>query len=473
MKLRFTALIIISICFAQLSFATVKLNAIFSDHMVLQQQRAAAIWGWATPLKKVSVTVSWNRQKYTTIADATGQWKVSINTPQPGGPYEIKIEDPQSSITLKDILIGEVWLLSGQSNMEMPMKGFKDQPVYRSNEALLESENDYLRLITVPRAVSTKALDTMKTCSWQAANAESVSNFSAAGYYFGRRLQKQLKVPVGLICISYGGSSAEAWMNATGLQSFPEIKIPALADKVNNRSATSLYNGMLHPFIGYTIKGCLWYQGESNYDHPDQYEKLFPAMVAQWRSDFKQGDFPFFFAQIAPYDYAQLPPYNAGGKYNSAWLREAQRRAALAIPNSGMAVLLDIGDATTIHPGEKEKVGERLALLALGKTYDKKGFGVSSPELDSSFVEGSVIRLKFKNASNGLTSYYKPLQLFEIAGADKNFRPAKAVISKGQVLVTAPEVPKPMYVRYAFKDFVIGELFNCEGLPLSSFTTEQ
>lgn len=454
------------------SFATLRLNSIFGDHMVLQQQRNAAIWGWATPLKKVTITNSWDRQKYSTTADASGKWKIQMSTPAAGGPYEIKMEDHNSTLTLKDVMIGEVWLLSGQSNMEMPMKGFKDQPVFGSNEALLNSENDLIRLLTVPRGVATKPVDTFKTCNWQTASAVSVSGFSAAGYYFGKRLQQQLKVPIGLVCISYGGSSAEAWMNATGLSAFPEIKIPALNEKINNRTATGLYNSMLYPFIGYTIKGCLWYQGESNYDRPDQYEKLFPAMVSQWRKDFGQGDFPFFFAQIAPYDYAQLPPYNTGGKFNSAWLRDAQRKSAITIPNSGMAVLLDIGDATTIHPGEKEKVGDRFALLALGATYEKKGFGYMSPVLDSSIVEGSIIRLKFKNASNGLTSFYKPLNQFEIAGADKNFRAAKAWISKGQVFVSSPEVPKPLYVRYAFKDFVVGDLFSTEGLPVSSFTTE-
>lgn len=454
------------------SFATIQMNAFFGDHMVLQQQRDAALWGSAIPLKKVTVSTSWNHQKYNTLADANGKWKLTVATPQAGGPYEIKIEDANSTLTLKDIMIGEVWLLSGQSNMEMPMKGFKDQPIFGSNDALLEAEQDQIRLITVPRGVATLPLDTVKPCNWQKAHAESVSNFSAAGYYFGRRLHQQLKVPIGLICISYGGSTAEAWMNATGLSAFPEIKIPAVAEKVSNKTATVLYNSMLHPFIGFTIKGCLWYQGESNYDRPDQYEKLFPAMVAQWRKDFGQGDFPFYFAQIAPYDYAQLPPYNAGGKYNSAWIRDAQRKAANSIPNSGMAVLLDIGDATTIHPGEKEKVGNRFALLALGNTYEKKGFGYRSPVLDSSIVEGNIIRLKFRYANNGLTSFYKSLNSFEIAGADKNFRPAKALISRGQVIVSSPEVPKPLFVRYAFKDFVIGELFSTEGLPVSSFTTE-
>ena len=229
---------------------------------------------------------------------------------------------------------------------------------------------------------------------------------------------------------------------------------------------------MLHPFIGYTIKGCIWYQGETNYDRPDQYERFFPAMVKQWRQEFGQGDFPFYFAQIAPYNYAQLPNAGQGGKFNSAFLRDAQRKAVAAIPNSGMVVLLDIGEENSIHPANKEVGGKRFAYMALAKTYGQKGFACASPSFDSLVIKGNIATIKFKDVPNGLTSFGKPLVNFEIAGADKMFRPAKAVISRSTILVSSPDVAAPVAVRYAFKDFVVGDLFSTEGFPVSSFRTD-
>lgn len=453
--------------------ATVTLPSFFSDNMVLQQNAAPAIWGWGRAGSRVQVTTSWNKQKYTTLPDASGKWKLNIPTPGAGGPYEITVSDGDP-IVLHNVLIGEVWLCSGQSNMEMPMKGFRDQPVLGSNDAIFRSSNSQIRLYTVPRSVKMQPQDTSKKSTWKMAEPETVSNFSATAYYFGRLLYEQLHVPIGLIHISYSGSNAEAWMNEATLKEFTDIKIPAPADsaRANNRTATTLYNGMLHPFAGYGIKGCIWYQGESNYDRPDQYEKLFPAMVKQWREEFQQGDFPFYYAQIAPYNYAQLPPYNSGGKYNSAYLRDAQRKALAGISNSGMAVLMDIGEENSIHPANKEAGGKRLAYLALAKTYGLKGFGYTSPSFDSLLVNGNIATIRFKDAPNGLTSFGKPLSNFEIAGADKIFRPAKAVISRGMVLISSPEVREPVAVRYAFRDFVTGDLFSTEGFPVSSFRTD-
>jgi sialate O-acetylesterase len=283
-----------------------------------------------------------------------------------------------------------------------------------------------------------------------------------------------LHVPIGLISDCYGGSSAEAWMDPEGLKDFPEIKIPAKTDSIKavSRTPTTLYNGMLNPVIGYGIKGCIWYQGESNYDHPDQYEKLFPAMVKRWRQLWQQGDFPFYYVQIAPYDYTQLPPYNAGGKYNSAYLRDAQRKSLNTITNSGMAVLLDVGEQATIHPPRKEQAGTRLAYLALAQTYGIKGFDYASPLYKAMSMEGSRAIIRFEHAENGLTSWTKPLQYFEIAGKDKTFYPAQAIIAGSTVVVSSPLVKEPVAVRYAFKDFVTGDLFGTNGLPASSFRTD-
>lgn len=453
--------------------AQVKLASIFTSNMVLQQQMDVPIWGWDQAGKTISITTSWNNKTYKTIADNAGKWKIKVTTPAFGGPYNLTITDGKVT-KLDNILIGEVWLCGGQSNMEMPMKGFKGQPIIGSNEAILKSKNNNIRLYTVPRSSVTEVQENSKPSEWRVASPEFVSNFSATGYYFGRLLNEMLNVPVGLINCSYSGSFAEAWVDPDVLRAFPEIKIPAKGDTIKqvSRTATTLYNGMLHPILGFGIKGAIYYQGESNYERPDNYEILFPALVKRWREQWGQGDFPFYFAQIAPYDYAQLPPYNKGGKYNSAYLRDAQRKSQKTIPNSAMAVLMDIGEQPSIHPARKEPGGTRLAYLALGKTYEVKGFGFASPEYESITVKDTLATIKFTNVANGLTSYSKTLTQFEIAGRDQKFYPAKAVINGSSVNVSAHEVKQPVAVRYAFRDFIVGELYGTDGLPVSSFRTD-
>ena len=450
--------------------ATIRLPYFFADNMVLQQKTDAAIWGWAKPGSTVQLTTSWNKKRYSTTADSEGKWKTKIATPDAGGPYEISISDG-SPVTIKNILIGEVWLCSGQSNMEMPMKGFRDQPILNSNDAILNSANDNIRLYIVPRSVQRLPQDTSKNSFWKTAEPEAVSNFSATAYFFGKMLYEQLHVPIGLVNISYGGSPVEAFMDENTLKAFPEIKIPAKNDttKLTNKFATVLYNGMLRPFLGYTIKGCIWYQGESNYDRAAQYEKLFPVFVQLIRTQSEQ-EFPFFYAQIAPYNNATYA--GANPTYNSAFLRDAQRKAQTKIPNSGMAVLMDIGEEFSIHPMNKETGSKRLAYMALAKTYGRKGFACESPVYDSLLISGSNATIKFKNVPNGLTAFGKGLNQFEIAGANKIFRPAKAVISGGTIIISSPDVKDPIAVRYAFKDFVVGDLFSTEGFPVSSFRTD-
>lgn len=454
-------------------YAQVKLPSIFTNNMVLQQQSECAVWGWSEKGKNISVQTSWNRKNYSTKADASGRWKLKIATPVAGGPYNITISDGKP-VTLNNILIGEVWLCSGQSNMEMPVKGFKGQPVIGSNEAILHSKNKNIRLYTVPRSSVTERQDNSKPSEWKEAGPEAVANFSATGYFFGRLLNQMLDIPIGLINVSYSGSFAEAWMSPEALNVYPDVKIPEKGDSIKavSRTPTTLFNGMLYPIIGYGIKGAIWYQGESNYENPDRYETLFPRMVNEWRTLWGLGDFPFYFAQIAPYNYTQLPPYYMGGKYNSAFLRDAQRKAEKKIANSGMAVLMDIGEEDNIHPAHKQEGGERLALLALGKTYGLKGFGYASPSFDSTSVNGNIMNLNFQNVPNGLTTFGKKLTSFEIAGSDKVFYPAQAVLLRNSIAVSSPYVAKPVAVRYAFKDFIVGELFSTEGLPVPSFRTD-
>ncbi len=457
----------------QIIFAKIQLPYFFADNMVLQQNTNANFWGSATPNSTVIITTSWNKKKYSIKADPIGKWKTKIATPIAGGPYTITISDG-TPLILQNILIGEVWLCSGQSNMEMQMKGFKDQPILNSNDAIFESDNDNIRLFIVPRSVKLHPQDTIKNSTWKAANAESVSNFSATAYFFAKLMQKRLKVPIGLLNVSYGGTPAEAFMDESSLKNFPEIKLPTSADsaKLTNKFATVIYNGMLKPVIGYTIKGCIWYQGESNYDRPDQYEKLFPAMVKFWRKEFGQGDFPFYFAQIAPYKNPAPANKPFNEKLNSAYLRDAQRKSLAAIPNSGMIVLTDAGEECSIHPANKEIVGKRFAYYALGHTYLQKGFGYASPTIDSLLIKDSIATIKFTNAPNGLTAFGKPITNFEIAGADKIFYTATAKISGGKILLNNSSVPNPVAVRYAFKDYVQAELFNTEGFPVTSFRTD-
>lgn len=461
------------IALALSSNAEVKLSALFTDNMVLQQKAKAPVWGWASPGRTVTVKGSWNTKTYNAKADKSGKWKVFLETPTAGGPYTLSITEGKT-IKLNNVLIGEVWLCTGQSNMEMPVKGFRGQPILGSNDAVLFSKNNNIRLYTVPRASTTTVQDNSKPSQWKIAAPESVANFSASGYFFGKILQQMLDVPVGLLCVSYGGSNVEAWMDADILKSFKEIQVPGPKDsiKVVNRTPTTLYNAMMHPVIGYGIKGCIWYQGESNYDRPDQYESLFPTFVKRIREQWGAGDFPFYFMQIAPFNYASLPPYNMGGKYNSAYLRDAQRKSEAKIPNSAMAVNMDNGEENSIHPMHKQEVGKRFALLALGKTYGMKGFGFQSPAYESMNIAGSVATIKFSNVDNGLTCFGKESMCFEIAGKDKVFYPAQTHILSKSVAVSSPMVKEPVAVRYAFKDFIVGDLFGCDGLPVSSFRTD-
>ena len=287
--------ILLLIIFPALSAnAQVRPGPLFTDNMVLQQNSQASLWGWTSPNKTVTVHTSWNGKKQQSIADASGKFQFKVPTPAAGGPFTISFNDGHTT-SLRNIMIGEVWICGGQSNMEMPVKGYKGQPVIGSNDAILKSTNPNIRLYSVPRVSQFLPQDTTKPSLWKEAAPEAVSSFSATAYFFGRDLNEVLNVPIGLINISWTGSPIESWMDAASLGAFPEIKLPASPDsiRVPNRTPTTIYNGMLHPVAGYTIKGFVWYQGESNYDRPDQYENLFPAMVKLWRRQWAQGDLPF------------------------------------------------------------------------------------------------------------------------------------------------------------------------------------
>ena len=452
--------------------AEIKLPAIFSDGMVMQQKTNANIWGKATPKALVTLIASWDKKKFSTTADADGNWKITLPTPAAGGPFTVTISDGKP-FTLKDILTGELWLCSGQSNMEMPMKGFKNQPVEGSNMDILKSSNANLRLFTVKRNSTIEAQNDV-TGQWQEASPETVGQFSATGYYFGRMLQETLHVPVGLVASSWGGSCIEAWMTEDMLRAFPSVKIPKTEKdiKEKNRTPTTLYQAMIHPLVGLTIKGVIWYQGESNYDHADTYADMFTTMIKEWRKNWGQKDtIPFYYCQIAPFDYSTI---TEKGKevINSAYLREAQGKVELTVPKTGMAVLLDAGLEKGIHPVKKQIAGERLALLALTKSYYIKGISGESPYFKGIEIKGDTVMVSFGRAPMWITAKNFESKLFTVAGADKVFHPAKAWIERSKMYVKSDAVAKPVAVRYGFENYVEGDLYSCEGLPVSSFRSD-
>ena len=456
------------IAVAMTAGAKVTLPKIFSNGMVMQQQTDANIWGKANANATVKISTSWNKKTITVKSDSEGEWKAKVQTPQAGGPYSITFSDGEKT-TLDNILVGELWICSGQSNMEMPMKGFKNQPVENAVEDILHSGDKEMRLFTVTRTSKFAPVDDV-VCEWKEACPESGRDFSATAYYFGRELRSMLGVPVGLIVTSWGGSSCEAWMNRDWLKAFPQIELPTSQEtiKSKNRTATVLYNGMLRPLIGVSMRGVIWYQGEENVSRSSYYADLFSRMIKGWREEWQQGDFPFYFCQIAPYDYSLIK----WEQYNSAFLREQQAKAELMNKNTGMACLMDAGLQYGIHPRKKQLAGMRLALLALNKTYGIKGITSESAYYKNVEFKNDTAVVTFERAGmwiygkNGLKS-----DLVEVAGADHVFHPAKAWIERSKLYVKSDEVKNPVAVRYAFKDWADGDLF-CDGLPVSSFRTD-
>ncbi|MFY0652081.1 MAG: sialate O-acetylesterase [Cyclobacteriaceae bacterium] len=455
-------LLIVLILFPILVHGQTKLPSFFASNMVLQQNEQVAIWGMDNSKTSILVEGNWG-ESATATSDKEGNWKVKLKTPSAGGPFELQIVG-SDTVVLENVLIGEVWLCSGQSNMEMPMKGFNNQPINGSNEAILNSENDQIRYFGAKRA-SSLSPETDIEGSWSLTDPSTTGEFSATAYFFARKLNEIMEVPVGIMVTSWGGSSVEAWMDEETLKKYNDIEIPnALPEKSHQRTPTLLYNAMISPFIGFTIKGTIWYQGESNRNNPEAYKKLFPDMISLWRLKWGQGDFPFYFVQIAPYGYDGS---------NSAFLREAQLHAMNTVPNTGMAVTMDIGDCGYIHPREKRLVGERLVYWALAKAYDINGLAYSGPLYKSMEVNDGKVLLTFDYVKNGLSSFGMEITGFQIAGEDKMFYPAMAIINRNKSLtVWSSEVENPVAVRYAFDNCTPGSLYNIEALPASSFRTD-
>ncbi len=447
--------------------AKVKLPQFFADNMVLQQQTECNIWGTADKDKSVVVITSWDKKSYTVKCDNEGRFSVKVKTPNAGGPYDITFFD-NDVVKLNNVMIGEVWLCSGQSNMEMAMKGFKAQPVEGTPEELLRCKDSELRLFTVKRHAALLP-QTDVSGHWNEASSASVRDFSATAYYFGKALRSALGVPVGLIVTSWGGSACEAWMRADWLKAFPKVQqtiTEADVKKLQQRCPTALFNGQLSPLVGYGIRGAIWYQGEDNVPRYDFYAPLLKAMVDGWRQVWNQGAFPFYYCQIAPYDYALID------WKDSQYLREQQLKAETMITNARMAVLMDAGLEYGIHPRKKRLAGERLATLALTNTYDVKGLPDFAVYKEVTFQNDTAV-VSFDRSKewvyfeHGTTSTN-----FEVAGSDQVFHPATKVwVSRNRVHVVCNQVKKPVAVRYAWHDWVEGDLMH-DGLPVSSFRTD-
>jgi sialate O-acetylesterase len=496
------AVIILS---SSISLGTIWLPSIVSDNMVLQADTNAPIWGKAEANSKISIVCSWDKKNTITVmSDEQGKWKANLRTPNKGKKSTIAITCGKETRTITNVLIGEVWLCSGQSNMAFRVDQIKDP-----NKELKKAKYPNIRFFTVKR---TTAKTPQEDCfgEWVECNPETAAKFSAVGYFFGKELYGKLHRPIGLIDSSYGGTPAQAWTSKEAIEHNSLLKEYIETDANNeankeknemkyagqlkkwknqvmkavasgkpapvkpkepfelreNRKCGRLYNVMIHPLIPFAIKGVLWYQGESNAMNPIGYKVLFPTMISDWRNNWNDGDFPFYFVQLA--GYGRVPK-------NEDWpmLREAQTMA-LALPNTGMAVAIDIGDINDIHPKNKQAVGKRLALWALAKNYGKTNLTYSGPLYKGMQIEGDKIRITFDYTNGGLKlpKKEKTLKGFVIAGSDKKFVPAKATIEKTSVLVWSDEIKNPTAVRYGWANWSNCNLYNKKDLPASPFRTD-
>ncbi|WP_299669105.1 sialate O-acetylesterase [uncultured Polaribacter sp.] len=531
MKIGYKLASILFIALPQFLMANVTLHALFSDHMVIQRETEIPVWGWADPFEKVEVLGSWGK-KASTATKADGSWMVNLKTPKAGGPFTIRISG-KNTITISDVLSGEVWLCSGQSNMDYTMerfsKGVRDkkyQPLADFiKDEVANANDDWLRHIEVSRQTSLDEKKTNFTGKWIKAKKDEVNKITATGYFFAKELRERLNVPIGLVECSWGGSriqpwiSEEAYLNDKNLQLYYRAMNIETKNTIKNMDAkgfedtvykynvnvweqkgkkgrkpkglkhpredmqvaTTLYNGMLNAIIPYKIKGTIWYQGESNAVYlPEDYEEFLTTMVTSWRSDWNQGDFSFYWAQLAACNRGSDEASKGWATVND------ELRKTLKVPNTGMAVLYDIGEPNDIHPHNKMDVGKRLAYWALAKDYKMKVKAVSGPLYKSVKIQNNKIEIDFTHTGSGLmvghkhlledaVSVNEPLKWFEIVGDDGVWKPAEAkIVSKDKIEVWNTSVPNPKHVRYAWAGNPEGaNLYNKEGLPAAVFSTEQ
>lgn len=468
--------------------AEVRLPAIFSNHAVLQKTAEVPIWGWADPGEEVQVTLG--EASATAKANEAGKWKTTLDlSKSPQGPLDLVVKG-KNELKVTDVLVGEVWICSGQSNMEMRLS------TTGAKEEISKANNLMLRHFKVEKAAAAAPADDVKG-QWVTATNPSAGEFTGVGYFFGKMLQSELKTPIGLINISWGGSIAEAWTSPMAIAANPEIKarcegLAAVEKPAPNKTPSALYNGMLAPVIPYAIKGVVWYQGESNAGSGQAayYGRLLAEMVGDWRTQFHRGEFPFYICQLAS-NQARRPEPGLACPW--AELREAQTHFQKT-PKTGMAVLIDVGEEKTVHPINKKDPGERLARIALARDYDRK-LEDTGPTFQSVRFEGDRAIVDFAHAEGGLVAKplpekYRPLESkpeevpllrnspesqvegFVICGEDRKWVWANAKIDGTSVVVTSPQVPKPVAVRYGWQNNPICHLYNKDGLPAGPFRTD-
>ena len=455
--------------------ADVSLNNMFGDHMVLQQGIKNKVWGKADPGEAVTVTLG--SQTHSTTAGTDGTWHVLLDpVMEYGGPHTLTVKG-KNTVTFNDVLIGEVWVCAGQSNMQWGVGAVNDADIERA-----AAKFPNIRLISVPQ-VGTQEPQWNFKGRWAACTPVTVNGFSAVGYFFGRQLHQTLGVPVGLINNAWGGSVAEAWVKRDKLAAHPHLKSihdrwvkiesaekPDENQLKGNHRPGNIHSGVLSPSIGYGIRGVIWYQGESNSGRAHQYRELFPFVIKSWREEWGLGDFPFYWVQLADFQAEKPEP----GDSEWAELREAQTMTLQAVPNGGEAVIIDIGEGKDIHPKNKQDVAKRLARWALAETYKVPGIVCRSPRYKTMEKQGAKIVLAFDDVTGG----WRPFDVaepigFTIAGADKKFVTAKAAISKdGRVEVWSDAVPEPVAVRYAWADNPVCNMYSAAGLPLTPFRTD-
>ena len=468
--MRFIYLFVFLLSFS--SIAQIELSNLFSDNMVLQQESHVNIWGKAKKNQELIIYTSWSEKIIRTIVKDDGSWEVKIKTPSAGGPYNIQVTCDGETKTINNVLIGEVWLASGQSNMEMTFSGNNREPVIGSLDAIANSNNTKIRFFNVKEKVSEERIDDIEG-EWLEANFKNTPNFSAVAYSFAKYLNQVLDIPFGIINSPKDGSVAEAWISPDVLKKITTNKELSYYAKQPHNNPSVLFNGMINAIIPFTIKGVIWYQGEGNSGRYQNYMKLMNGLIKNWRDEWGLGDFPFYFVQLAPNG-----SLGQGNGTSQAFLREAQLRTMLSVENTGMAVTLDVGSTITNHPQEKIIVGKRLAYWALAKNYDFNTLPFSGPVYESMEVRKNKVFVNFKYANNGVTSFGKPLTGFEIAGSDKVFHEADATINphwsatwkeRSVLVLKSNKVVNPVYIRYGWKNYIKGNLYNVEGLPASSF----
>lgn len=459
---RILIILFVLIAFNSALFAKIILPSVFADNMVLQQNSTVALWGWSDPGETVKIVAGWNEKDTIKVkADNSSKWTTSIKTIGAGGPYSIRILG-SSRVELKNVMLGEVWICSGQSNMEWSVNA----KIINGEEEAAKANHPNIRIFHVQKIGAQYPQENCKA-TWTVCSPETMRSTSAIGYFFARELQQKLNIPIGIIVSAWGGTPAEVWIEKSRIEKNAMLNNHKYNEKYDWWPGTpgTLYNSMIAPFVPYGIAGAIWYQGESNCNNHQIYSELMKTLIENWRSDFKK-DFPFYLVQIAPYTY--------GDNGTSEFVREQQELITKTVPNTGMIVISDLVDnVKDIHPRNKIDVGKRLANFALAETYKQTIGAYKSPAYHSMQTEKDKLRVSFSSVLTGLKSTGKTPMQFLIAGDDQKFVPATAKIEGSTVILSSKLVKNPVAARFCFDDTSMPDVFSTEGLPLAPFRTDK